>query len=932
MLLSACREPDGRCCRDRAPADGDAERVRARERLEAALSGLGELDLLRHRQELLVRSALEERSEETRREETRSEERELHLSSEEKLLEENILLLRKQLNCLRRRDAGLISQLQELDRQISDLRLDTEASHDQETDSRPSSGFYELSDGASGSLSNSSNSVFSECFCSAADADGRLLSADELASCLECEGLVGGLWDDQSSSGTVRRSLSAPHPPALDLPAASCDSQSRYHCDLVARNGSDVYRYPSPLHAVAVQSPIFFQMLGGANGKDEGLAKSGETCVEGLKPESLPLLTSVSVPLVPQSSSWPVSSSSSQTPSHKRLDSYIYSLLQRRAQPVRTNRPRTSINTDPSKSILRQASLCVRQVSGVGPGLGTLRGSELKPSWPACGAAGAAGSSSSPQRQRSVESRGEEPESGSCQAQNGFPANNSDTVQNGFQMNNSDLAQNQNGYSVSNGAVQNGYPLNNSVQHGFSVCNDGHVNTNSLLKKKGSSSANKGLLPPSAASTATLPKDYRELGVPKANSSPKETKQPCCPPATDQEPPLKSPQIVKTQSATPKKSPKPLPSGQTGKGDRSAPELVSLGSSSQSQDEGGGGGHMVNAEYIPAQRQNVKLRKGGSKNVKIVKVKNAAAGKAGRASELGEPASERRGDKQNHRSASRRSRLSEDAGSAHHKASKRAAGGVAGVSTSRNKRIPASIPEGRVLDKHATSTVTGVTSGRSGVSRQHHHGTHHHYSGNHHHHGHHPHHGRDPVVVVAKPKYKRNDYRRLRAITEVPYDEAFRRAQRRQRKELLSQAAANACLPSGGQISSPYSYVAGSDSEYSAECASLFHSTIVDTSEDERSNYTTNRFGDSESSLSEEFDGESSGSSDSEESGGGGAGGGAGGTGRGWSRFGAAGTGAGGQEMTPAQAKAFVKIKASHNLKKKILRFRSGSLKLMTTV
>lgn len=39
------------------------------------------------------------------------------------------------------------------------------------------SGFYELSDGASGSLSNSSISVFSECFCSMADVDGRLLSA-----------------------------------------------------------------------------------------------------------------------------------------------------------------------------------------------------------------------------------------------------------------------------------------------------------------------------------------------------------------------------------------------------------------------------------------------------------------------------------------------------------------------------------------------------------------------------------------------------------------------------------------------------------------------------------------------------------------------------------------------------------------------------------
>lgn len=40
-------------------------------------------------------------------------------------------------------------------------------------------------------------------------------------------------------------------------------------------------------------------------------------------------------------------------------------------------------------------------------------------------------------------------------------------------------------------------------------------------------------------------------------------------------------------------------------------------------------------------------------------------------------------------------------------------------------------------------------------------------------------------------------------------------------------------------------------SEYSAECASLFHSTIAETSEGEVSDYTANRFGDSESSESD---------------------------------------------------------------------------------
>lgn len=85
-------------------------------------------------------------------------------------------------------------------------------------------------------------------------------------------------------------------------------------------------------------------------------------------------------------------------------------------------------------------------------------------------------------------------------------------------------------------------------------------------------------------------------------------------------------------------------------------------------------------------------------------------------------------------------------------------------------------------------------------------------------------------------------------------------------------------------------------------------------------NFTTNCFGDSESSASEaDYVAESSTSSESEGS-----------AGVNWPQFNQAGTGSHG--MTSAQAKAFVKIKASHNLKKKILRFRSGSLKLMTTV
>ncbi|XP_068194514.1 dapper homolog 1 [Antennarius striatus] len=876
--------------RDRAAADAEAaaaERLRSvRDRLEATASGLGELEYLRQRQEVLVRTALDLQVDE-------EPNREAQLSPEEKLLEDNILLLRKQLNCLRRRDAGLISQLQELDRQISDLRLDTETPQDQlETDSRPSSGFYELSDGASGSLSNSSNSVFSECFCSTADADARFPSADELPSCLDCDGSVGGLLEDLSSSGTVRRSLSAPHPPTLDAVSfvGTCDHQSRYHCDVVARNGSEVFRYPSPLHAVAVQSPVFLQMLGhGGHRREEGF--------EGLKPEGSSPTDCISAPHVPQSSSWPTPSSA-EIPPHKRLDGYIYSLVQRRALPVRTSRPRTSISTDPSKSILRQASLCLRQGSSPssGPSLGSQRGCELKPSWPVGGASTESASTSSPQRQWSMESKSEEQD-----GQNVFPDGSGEMVQHGFKVNIPDLAQNQSS-SALNG-IQN--LINKDINTG----------ANSLLKNK------KPLLP-AGASPTTLSKDTRELDSPKFNSPPKDSKQPCSSP--DQEQLYKSPPAVKTQLAALKNNPKPFQTGQTEKVDRSALEITSLGSSSQSQDEAGGeggGSHVVNAKYVSDQRQNGKLRKGGSKNAKV----KTTATKSSRASESKEPTTERKVDKSQHRSSSRKSRHLDDGGSVHGKSSKRSAAGSHshGASSCRVKRVHGSIPEGRVLDKHAMSTLG---TAKSSSRKPHHHGKHHHTCSNHHHHGH-QNQGRDQVVVVAKPKHKRNNYRRLRAIMEAPHDEALKRAQHLQKKEMTRPSAANVYHPSKGQMGSPYSYVAGSDSEYSAECASLFHSTIADTSEDERSNYTANRFGDSESS--EEYVEEST-TSDTEESGGGGAGGGTGATCRG--RIGVAESRAAGQEMTSAQAKAFIKIKASHNLKRKILRFRSGSLKLMTTV
>lgn len=303
--------------------------------------------------------------------------------------------------------------------------------------------------------------------------------------------------------------------------------------------------------------------------------------------------------------------------------------------------------------------------------------------------------------------------------------------------------------------------------------------------------------------------------------------------------------------------------------ERPALDFKSEGSSSQSLDDG----LLVNAQYIPAQQQSMKLHK-GTRNVKILKSSalkhrsHLANGVENSSQTLREKA----------KPVGKKCRFPEELDT-NKKLKKPSSRGKRGSGLPLEPGLP-----GRQAGLHRSALRS---------------------------HGH----GRE--VVVAKPKHKRADYRRWKSSAEISYEEALRRARRNRREGVgvYSQVP----LP----YVSPYAYVA-SDSEYSAECESLFHSTVVDTSEDEQSNYTTNCFGDSESSLSEvEFVGESTTTSDSDESGG-----------LIWSQF---------VQTLPIQtvtapelhenaAKAFVKIKASHNLKKKILRFRSGSLKLMTTV
>ncbi|XP_017386533.1 dapper homolog 1 isoform X2 [Cebus imitator] len=775
-------EPEGRW---REKGEADTERQRTRERQEATLAGLAELEYLRQRQELLVRGALRgpgvagaaaPRAGELPGEAAQRS------RLEEKFLEENILLLRKQLNCLRRRDAGLLNQLQELDKQISDLRLDVEKTSEEhlETDSRPSSGFYELSDGASGSLSNSSNSVFSEC-----------LSSCHSSTCF-CSPL----------EATLTLSDGCPK---------SADVNPKYQCDLVSKNGNDVYRYPSPLHAVAVQSPMFLLCLTGSPMREEDrLGNHASDICSGSELDVVKTDSSLPSP----SSLW----SASHPSSSKKMDGYILSLVQKKTHPVRTNKPRTSVNADPTKGLLRNGSVCVRAPGGVSQGSSV----NLKNSKQACLPSGGIPSldngTFSPPKQWSKESKAEQAESKRLPSQEG----------------------------CSSGAASD-------------------LQSKHLPKTAKPASQEHAWCP--TIGTAESPKE----SAPLSGASPKES--PGRGPAPPQEnkvvQPLKKMSQKSSLQGVPPAAP-PLLSPAFPLEERPALDFKSEGSSSQSLEEA----HLVKAQFIPGQQPSGRLHR-GHRNVGITKSSSLKhRGQVLQGLENGLPTV-----REKSRAGSKKCRFPDD--------------------LDTNKKLKKASSKGRKSGGGPEAGLPGRLTGGGHRAGSRAHG-----------------HGRE--AVVAKPKHKRTDYRRWKSSAEISYEEALRRA-RRSRRESGGLYPAPVPLP----YASPYAYVA-SDSEYSAECESLFHSTVVDTSEDEQSNYTTNCFGDSESSVSEgEFVGESTTTSDSEESGG-----------LIWSQF---------VQTLPIQtvtapdlhnhpAKTFVKIKASHNLKKKILRFRSGSLKLMTTV
>ncbi|NWU25705.1 DACT2 protein, partial [Dyaphorophyia castanea] len=285
-----------------APRPGGWDRGRVGERLQAALAGLQELQVLREKQRELVRAALAM----PQRPAAGGEQQPLSAHSKEHRLEATLSALKEQLSRLRRQDVGLKSHLDQLDQRISELKLDVSKTSSEylDSDSRPSSGFYDLSDGGSCSLSNSCTSVYSESISSSHTSllpssqypkarlsvfDYRPKSADEtsvhttsfqqqgtyvsdgcrIAASRDVSGTPARSRPRPVSTGDLERLIPADarfqkemDPKSMlplchngDMHLLSMDP--KFQNDLVSKNGIDVYPYPSPLHAVALQSPLF---------------------------------------------------------------------------------------------------------------------------------------------------------------------------------------------------------------------------------------------------------------------------------------------------------------------------------------------------------------------------------------------------------------------------------------------------------------------------------------------------------------------------------------------------------------------------------------------------------------------------------------------------------------------------------------------------
>ncbi|XP_058877048.1 dapper homolog 2 [Acipenser ruthenus] len=260
------------------------ERVRIGERFQASLAGIIELELLKSKHWERVEAALGRTGNQY------GEEGECG-AGECGTGGQNDEQLRSRPSLDRLRDGVSttldLSQSQDLlDRSSlssEPLEMDKRSSTHTETDtsdSRPSSGFYSVSDS---SLSNSCASVLSEGpgGGSLGTVPPRPRSTDDSATHwpefrLQPQKQPGEPHPERESRrpvstgdlellcGLLSLVTLGPQPPrGVNPPLQTLGLDRRYRSDLISRNTHEVYPYPSPLHAVALQSPLYTEVQQG---------------------------------------------------------------------------------------------------------------------------------------------------------------------------------------------------------------------------------------------------------------------------------------------------------------------------------------------------------------------------------------------------------------------------------------------------------------------------------------------------------------------------------------------------------------------------------------------------------------------------------------------------------------------------------------------
>ncbi|XP_051505054.1 dapper homolog 2 [Myxocyprinus asiaticus] len=258
-----------------------SERVRIGERLKATLAGIMELDLLRRRQLEMVDAVLDVNAAAVAQQDERQESAAAEDGAATSRRQQSLSPANPDLPCISTTGEGVSSRWSTLSWDIpSDLLSsptpDLPGTTPLDCDSRPSSGFYSVS---GSSLSDSCYSVSSEAApggsvkvgCRPRSLDHSVTHWREAESqSAECPEVTVEKQDRRPfSTGDLEisslmfltdlcSSLGGINPGSL-LPSSNSSPQldPRFCSDLVSRKTKEVYPYPSPLHAVALQSPLF---------------------------------------------------------------------------------------------------------------------------------------------------------------------------------------------------------------------------------------------------------------------------------------------------------------------------------------------------------------------------------------------------------------------------------------------------------------------------------------------------------------------------------------------------------------------------------------------------------------------------------------------------------------------------------------------------